>query len=80
MFAITISPSNNYIFFTSTSFQSNKKILFIKGKKDEFNIEWRNLLLEQGSLAEHSAIESKAKRLLDMKRPNANSEVIVTLE
>jgi len=38
------------------------------------------LLLEQNSLAEHSAIESKAKKLLMMKRPDAHSEVIVNLE
>jgi cell division protein FtsL len=68
------------IYYSHINRQTTSELEVLLSKKDELNIEWRNLLLEQSSLAEHSAIESKAKKLLDMKRPNANSEVIVTLE
>jgi cell division protein FtsL len=68
------------IYYSHINRQTISELEVLLSKKDELNIEWRNLLLEQSSLAEHSAIESKAKKLLDMKRPNANLEVIVTLE
>lgn len=68
------------IYYSHINRQTTSELEVLLSKKDELNIEWRNLLLEQSSLAEHSTIESKAKKLLDMKRPNANSEVIVTLE
>jgi cell division protein FtsL len=68
------------IYYSHVNRQTTSELEILLSQKDELNIEWRNLLLEQSSLAEHSAIESKAKKLLDMKRPNGNSEVIVTLE
>ncbi len=68
------------IYYSHINRQTTSELEVLLSKKDELNIEWRNLLLEQSSLAEHSAIESKAKKLLHMKRPDGNSEVIVTLE
>jgi cell division protein FtsL len=68
------------IYYSHINRQTTSELEVLLSKKDELNIEWRNLLLEQSSLAEHSAIESKAKNLLQMKRPDVNSEVIVTLE
>ena len=68
------------IYYSHVNRQTTSELEILLSQKDELNIEWRNLLLEQSSLAEHSGIESKAKNLLDMKRPNGNSEVIVTLE
>ena len=68
------------IYYSHVNRQTTSELEVLRSIKDELNIEWRNLLLEQNSLAEHSAIESKAKKLLDMKRPNGNSEVIVSLE
>ncbi|MFQ3276837.1 MAG: cell division protein FtsL [Colwellia sp.] len=68
------------IYYSHINRQTTSELEVLLSKKDELNIEWRNLLLEQSSLAEHSAVESKAKNLLQMKRPDVNSEVIVTLE
>ena len=68
------------IYYSHMNRQTTSELEILFSQKDELNIEWRNLLLEQGSLAEHSAIESKARRLLDMKRPDSASEVIVNLE
>ena len=75
-----VLSSFSVIYYSHLNRQKTSELEVLLTKKDELNIEWRNLLLEQNSLAEHSAIESKAKKLLQMKRPNANSEVIVTLE
>ena len=67
------------IYYSHVNRQATSELEILLSVKDELNIEWRNLLLEQNSLAEHSAIESKAKKLLKMKRPDANSEIIINL-
>ncbi|WP_206485071.1 cell division protein FtsL [Thalassotalea sp. G2M2-11] len=65
------------IYFTHLNRQSTSHLEQLLTERDELDIEWRNLLLEQNSLAEHSAIESKAEALLNMVKPNAQSEVII---
>ena len=67
------------IYCTHMNRQTTSKLEVLLTQKDELDIEWRNLLLEQNSLAEHSAIESKASKLLEMRRPTAASEVIIKL-
>jgi len=67
------------IYYSHVNRQTTSELEILLTTKDELNIEWRNLLLEQNSLAEHSAIESKAQKLLKMKRPDATSEVIINL-
>ena len=49
------------VYYSHINRQTTSELEVLRAKKDELNIEWRNLLLEQNSLAEHSAIESKAK-------------------
>jgi cell division protein FtsL len=67
------------IYFTHLHRQATSTYENLLVERDELDIEWRNLLLEQNSLAEHSTIESKAANQLNMKRPDAKSEVIITL-
>ncbi len=45
--------------------------------QDSLDIEWRNQLLEESSLAEHSYVEEVAEERLEMHRPATNKEVIV---
>ena len=75
-----VISSFSVIFYSHVNRQATSEREVLLSKRDEIDIEWRNLLLEQNSLAEHSAIESKAKRLLGMKRPGGDSEIIVSLE
>ena len=63
--------------FSHLNRQTTSGLEVLLTERDELDIEWRNLVLEQNSLAEHSTIETKAKKLLQMKRPNINSEVII---
>jgi len=67
------------IYLTHLNRQTTIKLENLLTDRDELDVEWRNLLLEQNSLAEHSTIESKAKRRLQMKRPSVDSEVIVKM-
>lgn len=77
---LVIASAFSVIYYTHVNRQTTSELEQLYTQRDELDIEWRNLLLEQNSLAEHSAIESRAKKLLNMKRPDADSEVLVTLK
>lgn len=47
-------------------------------ERERLDNEWRNLLLEETALSEHSRVEELAEKDLDMLRPNPDQEVIVT--
>ncbi len=79
LFLVVVSAFS-VIYYTHVNRQTTSQLEQLYSQRDELDIEWRNLLLEQNSLAEHSAIESRAKKLLNMKRPDVDSEVIITLE
>ncbi|MBA6233248.1 cell division protein FtsL [Colwellia sp. MB3u-28] len=76
---VVVMSAFSVIYFTHLNRQTTSGLEILLTERDELDIEWRNLLLEQNSLAEHSTIESKASKLLQMKRPNINSEVIIQL-
>lgn len=46
-------------------------------ERDLSDVEWRNLLLEQSTLEEHSNIEYIAKHKLNMYRPSTTEEKLV---
>lgn len=48
-------------------------------RRDQLDNEWRNLVLEQRSLAEHSRVEDIARRRLQMQRPQGERDVMVSL-
>ncbi|TKE98373.1 cell division protein FtsL [Vibrio kanaloae] len=49
-------------------------------EREQLDDEWRNLMLEETALAEHSRVQASAKRELDMKRPDSDKEVVITLK
>lgn len=80
LLVLVVVSAFSVIYYTHVNRQTTSELEQLFTQRDELDIEWRNLLLEQNSLAEHSAIESKAKKLLKMKRPDAKSEIIITLD
>ena len=48
-------------------------------QRDQLDIEWRNLLLEQRALAEHSRVEDIARNRLQMVRPAGERDITVTV-
>ena len=80
LLALVVISAFLVIYYTHVNRQTTSKLEQLFTQRDELDIEWRNLLLEQSSLAEHSAIENKANKLLNMKRPDTKSEIIITLE
>ncbi len=49
-------------------------------EQDQLDIEWRHLILEQGSLTDHNRIELAVKQQLDMHRPSPEEEIVVRLK
>lgn len=77
---LVVLSAFSVIYFTHLNRQATSKFEQLLIQQDELDIEWRNLLIEQNSLAEHSEIASKAKKLLNMKRTDESSEVVVKIE
>ncbi|WP_070962420.1 cell division protein FtsL [Vibrio sonorensis] len=48
-------------------------------ERERLDNEWRNLLLEETALAEHSRVQTLAKQELEMQRPESDKEVVVDL-
>lgn len=46
-------------------------------QRDQIDIEWRHLQIEQSALTEHSRVERIAQQRLDMVRPTGEQEVLV---
>ncbi|NRD75860.1 cell division protein FtsL [Shewanella sp. VB17] len=46
-------------------------------ERDKLDIQWRNLLLEEQSLSEHSRITRMASKELEMNRPQPKEEIVV---
>ncbi len=76
MFVVVISAFL-VIYLTHLHRQSTSQLEVLLNEKDTLDIEFRNLLLEQNSLAEHSTIESQARKVLNMVKPTAESEIII---
>ncbi|UUM31095.1 cell division protein FtsL [Vibrio japonicus] len=48
-------------------------------ERERLDGEWRNLILEETALAEHSRVQAIAKQDLEMQRPESDKEVIIHL-
>ncbi|NAW69573.1 cell division protein FtsL [Vibrio sp. V27_P1S3P104] len=49
-------------------------------QRDHLDNEWRNLILEETALSEHSRVQDLASKELMMKRPDADKEVVIELK
>ncbi len=46
-------------------------------QRDAFEVEWRNLLIEQRALSEHSRVEELPQQQLQMTRPIGPQDIVV---
>ncbi len=49
-------------------------------ERQHLDSEWRNLILEENSLDEHSRVYDMAVKDLDMKRPDPDKEVVISVD
>lgn len=80
LLVLVIGSAFSVIYFTHLNRQTTSSLEILLTERDELDIEWRNLLLEQNSLTEHSVIERKAKKHLKMKKPRGRSEIIIKIK
>lgn len=79
LLVLVLVSAFSVIYFTHLNRQTTSELELLYTDRDELDIEWRNLQLEQNSLSEHSEIESQAEKLLLMKRAKPSAEVIIKL-
>ena len=79
LLVLAMASAFSVIYFTHLNRQTTTELELLLTERDELDIEYRNLILEQNALAETSEIEAKAEKQLSMKRPDAQSEVYIRL-
>ena len=58
--------------------QQFQKLVALQNDRDELDIEWGQLQLEQSAWATHGRIESEARHMLQMKLPRVGDAVLVS--
>jgi len=58
--------------------QQFQQLVALQDKRDELDIEWGQLQLEQSAWATHGRIESEARHILQMKLPRVGDAVLVS--
>lgn len=74
---VTVISAMAVIVVTHSTRQKTSEYNQLMAEQDKLDIEWRNLLLEQNTLMEHSRIEALARGKLDMQRPEPSKEKLV---
>ncbi|MCT7654911.1 cell division protein FtsL [Oceanimonas sp. NS1] len=73
----TVVSAMTVIVVTHGTRQLTSEYNELMAEQDKLDIEWRNLLLEQNTLMEHSRVEALARDKLGMYRPNPGKEKLV---
>ncbi|WP_373332814.1 cell division protein FtsL [Vibrio porteresiae] len=60
--------------------QAVSKLDQVQSERLNLDNEWRNLIIEETALAEHSRVQDVAQNDLDMKRPDADKEVVINIK
>ncbi|CUS50779.1 Cell division protein FtsL [hydrothermal vent metagenome] len=58
--------------------QQFQRLVALQNDRDELDIEWGQLQLEQSAWATHGRIESEARHILQMKLPRVGDAVLVS--
>ena len=75
-FTILISALS-VVYVTHESRQLIAKQEKLLMQRETYDVEWRNQILEENSLAEHSRIERLAETELKMQRPSVDNEIVI---
>ncbi|MFS1702019.1 cell division protein FtsL [Aestuariibacter sp. GS-14] len=80
LFIAVIASALAVILSSHHNRQQNIALEQLMREKDDLDVEWRNLVLEQRALTEHNRIEALVEKHLDMQRPGAEDEVVVRIK
>lgn len=80
VFLMILATAMGVVFATHHTREAiNEKDIALQ-ERERLDNEWRNLLLEENALSEHSRVQAMAKQELEMTRPDADKEVVVSLK
>lgn len=74
---VILASALSVVYITHDTRQQIVKQEQLLTEREGYDVEWRNQILEENSLAEHSRIERLAETELKMQRPSADSEVVI---
>ena len=80
LYLMVVSTAMAVVLGSHLNRQQNMAMENLMQQKDDLDVEWRNLVLEQRALTEHNRIESEVQKQLNMYRPSADEEVVVKLK
>lgn len=77
LLAAVLSTAVGVVFSTHQARKSFVELQTLREERDELNIEWGRLQIEQSTLGAHGRIEKLAREQLQMRLPAPGSAVIV---
>lgn len=80
LFLLAVTSAMAVILSTHHNRQQVIALEQLMREKDDLDVEWRNLVLEQRALTEHNRIEAMVQKQLDMRRPSVDEEVVVRVK
>ncbi|WP_268406349.1 cell division protein FtsL [Alteromonas sp. a30] len=80
LFLVVLASAIGVILATHHNRQLSIEKEQLMAERDRLDVEWRNLVLEQSALTEHTRIESRVQKQLGMYRPTPVEEVVVRLK
>ncbi len=80
LFIVVVTSAMGVILSTHHNRQQIIALEQLMREKDNLDVEWRNLVLEQRALTEHNRIETRVQKQLNMHRPSVDDEVVVRVK
>ncbi|WP_416306128.1 cell division protein FtsL [Neptunicella sp. SCSIO 80796] len=80
LFALVIFSAAGVVLSTHHNRQLAIVLESLMQERDQLDVEWRHLILEQSVLTEHNRIETVVRKQLNMRRPSADEEVVVRVK
>ncbi|WP_068712140.1 cell division protein FtsL [Vibrio tritonius] len=77
LLVLIFASAMGVVLTTHDTRQAVSKLDQVQSKRLQLDNEWRNLIIEETALAEHSRVQDVAQSDLDMKRPDADKEVVI---
>ena len=77
LLVLIFASAMGVVLTTHDTRQAVSKLDQVQSKRLQLDNEWRNLIIEETALAEHSRVQDVAHSDLDMKRPDADKEVVI---
>lgn len=80
LFALVILSAIGVVLSTHHNRQLSIVLESLMQERDQLDVEWRHLILEQSVLTEHNRIENVVRKQLNMRRPSPDEEVVVRIK